>query len=83
MPAILRYKGINCNDIEVATLDEGGRKQMVMRWLLAALHLLPLGLGLGAVLWRAVSLRGPLDRLGLQRVFLADTIWGLRLCCGL
>lgn len=48
-----------------------------MRWLLAALHLLPLGLGLGAVLWRAVSLRGVLDRAGLQRVFLADTLWGV------
>jgi putative membrane protein len=50
---------------------------MMMRWLLAALHLLPLGIGLGAVLWRGVSLRGPLDRVGLQRVFLADTLWGI------
>jgi putative membrane protein len=50
---------------------------ILMRWLLAALHLLPLGLGLGAVLWRAVSLRGVLDRAGLQRVFLADTLWGI------
>jgi putative membrane protein len=49
---------------------------MFIRWMLAALHLLPLGLGLGAVLWRAVSLRGPLDHTGLQRVFLADTLWG-------
>ena len=50
---------------------------MLMRWLLAALHLLPLGIGLGAVLWRGVSLRGPLDRVALQRVFLADTLWGV------
>jgi putative membrane protein len=50
---------------------------MTIRWLLAALHLIPLGLGLGAVLWRAVSLRGPLDRTGLSRVFLADTLWGI------
>jgi putative membrane protein len=50
---------------------------MLIRWLLAALHLVPLGLGLGAVIWRAVSLRGSLDRDGLQRVFLADTLWGV------
>jgi putative membrane protein len=50
---------------------------MTIRWLLAALHLVPLGLGFGAVLWRAVSLRGPLDRTGLSRVFLADTLWGI------
>ena len=50
---------------------------MLIRWLLAALHLLPLGLGLGAVWWRGVTLGGPLDRVGLQRVFLADTIWGI------
>ena len=56
---------------------KGGRAMIFMRWLLAALHLLPLGLGLGAVLWRAVSLRGVLDRAGLQRVFLADTLWGV------
>jgi putative membrane protein len=50
---------------------------MFIHWLLAALHLIPLGLGLGAVLWRAVSLGGPLDRTGLQRVFLADTLWAV------
>lgn len=50
---------------------------MEIRWLLAALHLLALGLGLGAVIWRALSLRGPLDKPGLQRVFLADTFWGI------
>jgi putative membrane protein len=48
-----------------------------MRWLLAALHLIPLGLGFGAVLWRAMSLGGTLDKAGLQRVFLADTLWGI------
>jgi putative membrane protein len=57
--------------------SKGDEKAMLMRWLLAALHLLPLGLGLGAVWWRGVSLRGPLDRVGLQRVFLADTLWGI------
>jgi putative membrane protein len=29
------------------------------------------------VIWRAVSLRGELDRAGLNRVFLADTLWGV------
>lgn len=50
---------------------------MLIRWLLATLHLLPLGLGLGAVLWRAINLAGPLDNAGLRRVFFADTLWGI------
>ena len=50
---------------------------MLIRWLLASLHLLPLGLGLGAVIWRALSLRGTIDRAALQRAFLADTLWGI------
>jgi putative membrane protein len=50
---------------------------MTIRWILAALHLLALGIGLGAVLWRAIGLRGPLDKPGLGRIFLADTLWGI------
>jgi len=50
---------------------------MTIRWLLAALHLLALGIGLGAVMWRAMGLRGTLDEAGLKRVFLADTLWGI------
>ena len=50
---------------------------MTARWILAALHLIPLGLGFGAILWRAVTLRGPLDQTGLARLFLADTLWGV------
>jgi putative membrane protein len=50
---------------------------MTVRWLLAALHLVPLGLGFGAILWRALGLRGALDQAGLGRVFLADTLWGV------
>jgi putative membrane protein len=50
---------------------------MMLRWLLASLHLLGLGLGLGAVWVRGRGLRGPLDPAGLRRVFLADTVWGL------
>jgi putative membrane protein len=44
--------------------------------LLAALHLLALGIGLGAVWVRGRGLRSVLDRDGLRRVFLADGLWG-------
>ena len=47
-----------------------------MRWLFAALHLVGLGVGLGAVWARARALGGPLDSAGLQRVFYADNWWG-------
>ena len=48
-----------------------------MRWLLAVVHLLALGIGLGAVWARSRALRGPLDAAGLRRVFAADTWWGV------
>lgn len=44
--------------------------------MLAALHLLALGIGLGAVWVRGRGLRSVLDRDGLRRVFLADGLWG-------
>lgn len=47
------------------------------RWLLAAVHLLALGIGLGAVWSRGRALRGPLDPAGLRRVFHADAWWGI------
>ena len=50
---------------------------MTLRWIAAALHLLGLGIGLGAVWARGRALRGPLDTPGLKRVFLADSFWGL------
>jgi putative membrane protein len=51
---------------------------MLTRWLLAAAHLLALGIGLGAIWARARALRAPLDSDGgLGRVFYADTLWGL------
>jgi putative membrane protein len=50
---------------------------MTLRWLLAALHLLALGIGLGAVWTRSRALTGPLDRAGLARVLAADAWWGL------
>jgi len=50
---------------------------MSTRWLLAAIHLLGLGIGLGAVWARARALKGELDPPGLRRVFYADTWWGI------
>jgi putative membrane protein len=50
---------------------------MVLSWLFASVHLLALGIGLGAVFARARALRSPLDPDGLRRIFLADNLWGL------
>ena len=50
---------------------------MMLRWLVASLHLLALPLGLGAVWARQRALRAVLDAEGLRRVFLADTLWGV------
>jgi putative membrane protein len=49
----------------------------MLRWLLAAVHLLALGIGLGAIWARALALRGPLDEAGVRRVLYADTWWGI------
>ncbi len=50
---------------------------MTIRWLLAAVHLLALGVGLGAVWARGRALQVPLDGLAWRRVFYADTWWGV------
>ena len=50
---------------------------MTARWLAASLHLLALGIGLGAVWARGRALRSSLDAGALRQVFLADTLWGL------
>lgn len=50
---------------------------MVTRWLLAAIHLLALGIGMGAVWARGQALRGELDLAGLRRVLVADSRWGI------
>lgn len=50
---------------------------MILRWLVASLHLIALPIGLGAVVVRGTALRGSLDKAGLDRVFRADTLWGL------
>ena len=48
-----------------------------MRWLLASLHLIALGIGLGAVWGRSRALRGVLDTSAVQRVLTADIWWGV------
>ncbi len=50
---------------------------MSLRWLIASLHLLALGIGLGAIGARARALSGPLDAARLGNVFLADNLWAL------
>jgi len=50
---------------------------MLLPWIVAATHVLALGIGLGAVWVRARGLRGPLDQAGLRRVFAADAAWGV------
>ena len=50
---------------------------MTARWLAASLHLLALGIGLGAVWARGRALRSSLDAGALRQVFFADTLWGL------
>ncbi len=50
---------------------------MFIRILFATLHLLGLGIGLGAIYARGRGLRGPFDEERFRRIFLADTLWGL------
>jgi putative membrane protein len=49
---------------------------MTLRWILAALHLIALGIGLGAVWVRGRSLRSRLQADELRRVFRSDALWG-------
>jgi putative membrane protein len=50
----------------------------MLRWILATVHLLGLGIGLGAVWGRARWLGArPLDLPALKRAFAADSWWGL------
>lgn len=50
---------------------------MTTRLLLAALHLLALGIGLGAVWARARALTSRLDDAGVRRVLVSDAWWGV------
>ena len=49
----------------------------MLRLFLAAMHLIALGIGLGAVWARANALSRPLDRAAMVRAFRADTWWGI------
>jgi putative membrane protein len=50
---------------------------VTLRLLLAAFHLLALGIGLGAVVARGLALRSRLDGPALRGVFIADNAWGV------
>jgi putative membrane protein len=50
---------------------------VILRWLVATLHLLVLLLGLGAILTRAHALARAKQNEGLGRVFAADNLWGV------
>ena len=49
----------------------------MLRLTLAALHLIALGIGLGAVWARGNALSSPLDLPAIRRAFRADSWWGL------
>ena len=49
----------------------------MLRVILAALHLLALGIGLGAILARWITLRKPVPADSLKRVLHFDTQWGI------
>jgi putative membrane protein len=49
----------------------------MLRITLAALHLLALGFGLGAVIARGTALRESPSNAALRRAFRSDSIWGL------
>ena len=53
------------------------RSHRLLRLLLAATHLLALGIGLGAVWARSRALRGIIDNAALRRAFAADAWWGV------
>ena len=49
----------------------------LLRWTIAAIHLLGLGLGLGAIWSRSHALKDPSDPRNIQRALFADTLWGI------
>lgn len=50
--------------------------RMTLQWILATVHLLALGIGLGAIFARAQSLRSLEIENAARRVLLADGFWG-------
>ena len=49
----------------------------MLRLVLAWLHLVALGIGLGAVIARGSALRDAPDPLAMRRAFIFDAVWGL------
>ena len=49
----------------------------LIRWVIAAIHLLGLGLGLGAIWSRSRALKNLSDPKNIQRALIADTLWGI------
>ena len=49
----------------------------MLRLVLAWLHLVALGLGLGAVVARGSALRDAPDALAMRRAFIFDAVWGI------
>jgi putative membrane protein len=49
----------------------------MLRWLLAAFHLLAFGIGLGAIWARAAALKSVQDPATLRRALSADAWWGV------
>lgn len=49
----------------------------LLRWTIAAIHLLGLGLGLGAIWSRSRALKDPSDPRNIRRALFADTLWGV------
>ena len=49
----------------------------LLRWAVAAIHLLGLGLGLGAIWSRSRALKDLSDPRNIQRALFADTLWGI------
>jgi putative membrane protein len=50
---------------------------MMLRWLIASLHLLALAIGFAAIWMRADAFGRRLDADGLRRLFRADAFWGV------
>lgn len=50
---------------------------MIVRWLVAALHLLGMAVAVGSIVWRAGALKAVRDHRDLAPVFRADNLWGL------
>ena len=50
---------------------------MTLRWLVASIHLLALGIGLGAIFARAHILQGARRRPRLRAILLADNLWAV------